>query len=513
MFRDRFILLLCAAAAVQLAVLWLVDVPLGVPGEWTWDRIPYGPAEARVLLLGLVTALPAALLFLGVVVWGDRQIVSAGRGATAAWLLALAGAGFAWLWSVQEAGTQDVYRLGRGLLVLEDRGSSGYFTIARQPGSDAVSLLASWEARVAQGDVLHIGTHPPGLVLLHRGLITSFTSMPTLGQWVLATRPASAVQIAGLLDELTAQEGRSLSVAEQAALWAAVLLTQAATAAAVVPLFLFCQRRLGTSAAWRAACLWPLVPALAIFLPKSDALFPLLGMSMLALWDRRGRRFWSDAAAGGLLWLGLMLSLALLPYLVAAGLLTLADLVQAPRSGRRGLLRERVFAAAVMAGVFGTLTVGIWLVWHLNLPAVWAHNLRNHAGFYAVTPRSYGGWLVETPVEISVAVGLPVALAAVWTLLAAWHRRDLAGAWPGVVFATVLGLLWLSGKTSGEAARLWILFLPWILTAAAPMWDSADDPRSRWRWRTALGLQMLVCVATAVRVTGFGFARLGGLIE
>ena len=34
-------------AAGSLAVLWLSNLPLGVPGEWEWDRIPTARGEGE----------------------------------------------------------------------------------------------------------------------------------------------------------------------------------------------------------------------------------------------------------------------------------------------------------------------------------------------------------------------------------------------------------------------------------------------------------------------------------
>ena len=43
-------------AAGSLAVLWLSNLPLGVPGEWEWDRIPLASGEWLALILGWLSA-------------------------------------------------------------------------------------------------------------------------------------------------------------------------------------------------------------------------------------------------------------------------------------------------------------------------------------------------------------------------------------------------------------------------------------------------------------------------
>ena len=69
-----------------------------------------------------------------------------------------------------------------------------------------------------------------------------------------------------------------------------------------------------------AACFWPLLPALAVFIPKSDAAFPLIGTGFVLAWMQAARRrSWILAClAGVLLFLGLMFSLAFLPVALFA---------------------------------------------------------------------------------------------------------------------------------------------------------------------------------------------------
>ena len=77
------------------------------------------------------------------------------------------------------------------------------------------------------------------------------------------------------------------------------------------------------------------------------------------------------------------------------------------------------------------------------------------------------------------------------------------------------GLLWLSGKNMGETARLWILFLPWLAYAAAPLiqhWSQSrgtPPARHNWRWIALLfAAQLITCIGTATRIDGFHFAEL-----
>lgn len=500
----------CAGAA-QVLLVWFSDVPLGVPGEWAWWRIPYSGGNAAILFFGSLVAVPVAAAHLVLCRLGDPGRAAESPRRLGLRLSALVVTGFAWLWVVQEAGPRDYDRLGRAPVVLFYPGFSGYFTEARRI-EDLGAYLASYRSLMAQEDVLHLGTHPPGLIVGQRLLLDLFEASPRLTQAALALRPASvqaATEVIVESQSIGGSRGRAggpPTKAEQAELWVAAVLVQAAAAAAVVPLFHLASRSASAAAAWRAACLWPLVPAVAVFLPKADALLPLIGLSALALWHRPGPSGAARAAAAGVIfWLGMAVSLAMLPVAALAGLLSVQHIFGGRRDARRRTAVATMRAAAAAAAAFLSLTLLVWLACDLNLFSVWSWNYRNHAAFYGEYDRTYWRWLLVNPLELAVAVGLPVAVAA-----AASFRRT-PGAWPVpvAVFAAV-ALLWLSGKNSGEAARLWLFLMPWLLWASAPVWSGEDG---RARWSAVLLIQTAVGFATAVRVSGFGFDELAGITD
>ena len=67
-----------------------------------------------------------------------------------------------------------------------------------------------------------------------------------------------------------------------------------------------------------------------------------------------------------------------------------------------------------------------------------------------------------------VRPGRPLALAAVLGIYlqfkSGWRRRAAGPAW---CLTAVWVLLWLSGKNMGEAARLWLILMPWPVWLAA----------------------------------------------
>ena len=76
--------------------------------------------------------------------------------------------------------------------------------------------------------------------------------------------------------------------------------------------------------------------------------------------------------------------------------------------------------------------------------------------------------------------------------------------WSGIA---VWGLLWVSGKNSGEAARLWILLMPglvWLAGQSRYSEQAGTAPRSGIE--LTLAFQLAVCILTVHRLGGFHLA-------
>ena len=214
-----------------------------------------------------------------------------------------------------------------------------------------------------------------------------------------------------------------------------------------------------------------------------------------------------------------------------------SDAGKASRAARLGS-SAKLHSLPALGGIlsFVALTIIVALAWDLNLPRVWQLNYANHARFYEVSPRSYFGWLLINPVELTLALGAPLAVmlffsrrrpAADEVGFSFAQRAALAFGNPKnaapVAVGLVWGLLWLTGKNSGEAARLWIPLMPLVIWAGAGAWsraqsnvspeslDENEQRQSSRDWLVVLAVQATVCLLTVLRVSGFMKER--GLVD
>lgn len=448
------------------------------------------------------------------------------------WLLGLSILSFTWLWIVQEISPVK-NRLGKSAFVLYYASSSGYFTRARYGEPDITVFLAEYEELMREGDVLHTGTHPPGLFVAFYGLIAACESSSTLSTFLDETQPLSFREALAVIasNGLRRRISRPVLPLDRRVLWLATLLVMASAALTVIPLFGLLRRQFSLQTAWVGASLWPALPAVAIFVPKSDVVFALIGLTLLWLWltawDRRS--VFLAFLTGIVTAIGLSCSLAFLPVLLSAALMTLGaalfrqesidcsseNSVGNPSNPvslnlRRGLCVLAAIISFLMFVLFARLLLQV------NLFQIWRLNYQNHAGFYQQFSRTYWKWLLVNPLEVSFAAGWPVMMLAAetcWHHLRRFrfpfpHRPDnpailvwsLTGVW---------GLLWLTGKNSGEAARLWILLLPWLIGLAGLRLDCSLGKHTESRKSSErlvmllLLIQFLVCLLTVARVSGF----------
>ncbi len=454
--------------------------PLGVPGEWEWQRLA---STVRLDLVAIVFAGLAVLAFATFAATGARSLARHGSPAReAAWLAALAVASV-FVQAVVQEGAPEGYGLAKWVLALKNIGSSGYHTVARsQMPLGLGRFLKDYPSWIAQQDSLHIGTHPPGLFVVARVLGEATRSDPDLARWVVDHAPGSVGP------SIRAAQGmNSLSRDEAAALVLTGALTLVASALTVVPLYLLARAGGSAVLAWATAALWPLMPAAILFQPTADTAFPLLSIAAMAAsaWAVRSHRAAVRRVlafgAGILLAVGMQLTLVYL----AVGLVVAMILLGSPKASA-GVPFRLVLVVATGLG-FVLTTASFWWATTANPLAIWWINQGHHSQFYRDYPRSGLSWAGVNLVESAASIGWA---SAVWAVLGFFRPRSIPTAtWAALA---VLAILTVTGRSLSEVARLWLPMYPVILLAAGSAWNKLGLDPVTLGWTVSLvGFQVL----------------------
>ncbi len=496
----------------SVALVSSTSIPLGIPEQWVWERLQSGPAW----LWSFFIATAICALFLCAVWIGERFFFKSPEpspgptpdrsGILPVSLLVIIS--FFFLLSLRSC-IPGIDGLARGPWILYYPRMSGYFTQARTSQLSTTQFLSSYDETMRQGDYLHQGTHPPGLVLFYRGLLTICQSQ-IIQDILMSVEPTNVTQALDLLKEqstLRNAQGElvlpELTPTDRAVLWLADLLTTFLCAATLWPLWGLLRISFTPQTAWRTLAFWPLIPSLALFLPKSDGIYPCL--SALILYA--GITIYSQTRptgivvravlTGALLCLGFLLTLAFIPIAVMLAGFSAIHL--------RNLSSYKQHALAIAGLIAGFCMIPLFLasVYNTNLVEIWILNYQNHGRFYDHATRHYLPWLFVNLIEFIIAVGTTTATIAIFGLFK--HPRN--NAWlNATIMASVLLLLWISGKNMGELARLWIIFYPCTIVISGLGWQSIAKrypSKSGSLWLTLLIMQAIVTIFLITSVTGF----------
>jgi hypothetical protein len=452
---------------VVVAILIGTNIPLGLPGEWVWNRSPAPPSYWASWFFPVLTSVAYLILF----VIGDRLIDRCWPFARMGLLVILCGAAALWQRSALDL-PHPPLGMERWAPALFFESTSGYFAEARkiEHPTDFVRGYKEW---VSKADSFHQGTHPPGLILLYRGLLTWMERDSSLASSIDAWSPPR------LRDGLEAI-GQPLTLAERATLLAASIITWTLSLATTLLIYAFVRFSYSPRAAWWGASLWPILPSGLLFLPLADVLFAFLSLFfwLLVFASFRWRIGLLAVLAGGVVSLGLMLSLAFVVVAAIAGFFLILEAIATHRY-RRAILTLIFIGAGIALPI-----ESIYENFKLSMFDVWQINLEKHAGFYAAMPRSYFPWLGINLLELAAMTSPALMiLAFVWsgrTLAALRGGRNLfastttsVGRWTAAWLLIVL-LLDLSGRNRSESARLWLFLTPMIPIAVAS-WSGEND--------------------------------------
>ena len=477
---------------------------IGVEGEWVWAYHD-GPAHVGFGFLALpvlCVAAMATIVVLGRHARAGVERPQQSRAVLATALILCAWGLFVVLPVVSPAFTYE------GLVANANPFAGGYFfeAVHRSERQSLGAYLRGYPARIAalevKGPLGHVADHPPGTIVVHWGLNRLMAARPALAARFWPETPDRD----RLVPVISGLVGKDLERSEMAGLAASMALFRLGAALTLLPLYLLARLLLSDRDALLACALCALIPSLHMFGPYPDQLLPPIAVGALLAselaWRRRSA-IWAAAAGAGL-FVGLQFTLA---FLAVGGLIVVSlvlHFVVARREERPG---RRQTAFCLLGGLGGLLVPALLalLVFGYNSFAVWKVCYVNHASFAQHFPRTYWKWLLVTPVEIAVFTGVPISLAFLWRLAdtaKGWWRsgRPLdVISWSLVM---LLGLLLFSGKTLGETARLWIIFMPFAAIGAAAALARCRRPLIVGMGALALMFIQLVCFRVSLNVFG-----------
>lgn len=335
------------------------------------------------------------------------------------------------VWAVALAFTGGWGALAAPVLIRHDA-----LAVLPQVGGIA-EFLANFTDRIASYPI-HVQGHPPGLVVLLAALFRIGLAAPGV--------------IAGLY---------------------------IAAGAAVAPAVAVAARSVAGEDRARAAIPFLVLAPYAVWIATSaDALYTGVAAWGVALIISAPAGRWWQAGAGGILF-----GLALFLTYGAAGLVLLPVTVLLLRRSVAPLVWAAAGAAVVTAGF---ALAGFW--WFDGLAVT---HERYYAGLGGLRP--YGYFMVANLAALVVAAG-PATLAG---MLSPSARRSLRTrpslGWLVLAAALAVAAANFSGLSKGEVERIWLLFTPWLVAAAAFIPGAA---LRRW-W---LGAGALLALAVQILV-------------
>lgn len=345
--------------------------------------------------------------------------------------------------------------------------------------TDMGAVLANYTEYIAQFALgSHVRSHPPGNLLLFRGLNDLMAAWPALQA---ATLNWGKTFISGLPMLLGAGNPAYLMAGAVAAIPLIIGLGRLAA----LPVALSA-KWLGVQAV-PAMLLFLVLPTTLVHIPLLDTVYPLLtGLVVLAGLAAVERASWPLGLVSGLLF-GVSLLFSASLTLIVVPLIVY------------GLFRLRLKALPLgIAAAGGTAAVWavLWLGWRLNMPQVMQY-LSDHQRDFEAT-RSYWLWFRWKWYDFVMFCGIPVAALSIKFLVESigrWReRKPLRIDYFFAGWLLMMIWLWLTPAALAEAGRLWapvMCFAVFFAAYALP------------RWRGALPLVLLLEIAQVMVINRY----------
>ncbi len=454
---------------LAFAVGWTA-LPLGVSGEWVWQRREFSVYE---IIVPFLFELPVFLIAFGAAWFIAKKKVTP----WAALLIPLAGLHF--MPSVWDAGASG---RGENIAAFLDLHTGGYLNRAVQI-SESGTPFASYGnmLKEAAKPPSHLDVHPPGNVYFSYLVLQFCYKVPAsvdVAGWFLSSQDRAG------LNELK-QHGVFIDLPDDSRIFDAATLLLALANIGVfagnvmIVLAAMALRKFVKSGAWAYGALFTAyIPGgVALFTGHYDVFmyfFGALTALTLALTLSAGTARLRLVFAG---LTGLVLALATSCTLAFGALILLTALALAwlPVPAR-----ERGAALAVFGGSGLLFVALLWLCSGVNLIECCFYAWRNNSEFFQATGRSFRNWWPYSILDLLLFGGPLLVLLLFSRFRKPCFRRAMAPRWMFIwLVAPMLLVLLFSPFSSGEIGRLILFFLPLCSVAAllnltSPGWRSCS---------------------------------------
>jgi hypothetical protein len=254
----------------------------------------------------------------------------------------------------------------------------------------------------------------------------------------------------------------------------------------LVPLAWLGGQLLGEKHALWPALLYLLAPSVALVpLHLDQVVYPFLACGLWSLTvaaiRARGRVAVSlAAAAGAVAWVSLFVSFSLLPAIALALAFAVAALRMEHRKGLRGLMGP----LGAAAGAFLSLSLMLWTAFGYDPFERFRQAMNNHSRWKAWEESFRFPAMFANLAEFGYWLGVPLVLLFGFGILTALRRpaaSDVDRSWQAPVSVgtcVVLVATAVFGRTLSEVNRLWIFFIPAVVTVAAQALRRIAGPRA-----------------------------------
>ena len=481
--EKRFFIGIATCTVFSLLLILAVlsgGIPLGVPGEWCWNRVQNLEIPIFEIIAAVVffcTAAVAAFL---------TDFRSASISGKIAGVIIILLCGLIIDYQILLSGRAGINENMVGII---DKYTSGYMTVAATIDSPVKYFSDFTKPQNDRGSTPeHVDVHPPGNILVSWLALKACRESGVLRKFVNQMMPNGSIE--------KIAEDNGMAMASAAALMVLLMLCGISLAKGLILLSAFILAKNKYPYAGMTALALLGVPGAILFTGHYDPPFFFITalcclFFVLAATGRKPAFLWAGLC-GFMLGLGTIFTLA---YGTLIILFFAFFLITAFTSGK--IKKNLTIAVATAAG--GIAVTLLCYLCGFNIIGIFLQCLHNQARFHAATSRS-AIWAALNFYDFLLFLGpagffLPFFLLAGKIAVTGRNVKAILSeksALFTLLYAVMLFFMCLSPLTRGEMGRLLIFYMPVPLVLASAL--IAEQPPAR---RTAI----LICIAGALLMT------------